>query len=153
MPTSPTYPKPLEALRALDMHADRQSYRVIAATLLPRMTWDGAGFDVAWEGTCIAVLTSPTHSQSGTLAQWEWTLRHGGVGEHRARLQVCRFHGSYGRKPAQLGEMLKAKAGNEALGCVRNQWYAPTSAARVEWLPHYPFEVVQTWQRNVPWSK
>ncbi len=143
MPTSPTYPTPREALRALDMHADRQGYRVIAATLLPRMTWDGAGFDIAWEGTCIAVLTSPTHSQSGTLAQWEWTLRHGGVGEHRTRLQACRFNGSYGRKPTQLGEMLTAG----------HQWYAPTSAARNEWLPHYPSEVGATWQRNVPWSK
>ena len=62
------FPAPKLTLDCLQNHINAMGRRVVCATLEPRTSWDGDGFDIAWTGKVIT-------TNGKTLASWSYTMR------------------------------------------------------------------------------
>lgn len=130
-----TYPSPFEAFRALRKSTGFNDRKVIAATILPRATWNGDGYDVCWTGS---VITEKTDRSSLTV--WDWTARRS-VHDDRG-VTVGLYEGRYdiARTPAGVGAaVLSAKCpGQWHMPNSRNVWCAiPNAAKLTEWVCHH----------------
>lgn len=145
----PYFPHPTATLRTLNNYARGKGYAVVAASLTPRPTWNGAGHDIAWEGKVIAVKTAdPSGHGYGSLASWTWVARSAGANAAAGEVRIGLSDGSYNRDPDDLPLLLTQVTGPR-------RWYAPTGPDRSQcrWLPMPAQVIAETWRDSIPWNE
>ena len=94
--TTITFPSPAQCFESLIKTVEWNGHTLLAASIKPRATWDGDGYDIAYTGYVIAQC-----NRRGTLTRWAYDLRHS---KYTLNTAIC-SGGSYDNAPTYDGAL------------------------------------------------